>query len=624
MHRPIGPKSIVDVMRASLEGTDIFCQHREVQAEWLRLCVSATVVTSYNNRVYRIKQVHFDKDPSFVFEMWDKALGKNVPHSVAQYVETYYQRSVSCPYQPLLEAYPEHDTEQVFLLPEFCQPTGVTDEMRREKNPLSEVLKQIKVSAQERHNAVVNHAWEMRKNAEEALQAWGCDLKAKEPIVVEGRQLEPLQVAFTEKKVYAIDEGSFARSLRNGLQCAVTIDEWLLFYPQTDEPVLDIWLRSLRDVAKVAFGMQLSDPKKVCCTDQRNELQEKIAEHISASTQFMLLLIPNKDVRRVYQTFKESACCDFPCISQVVRSDTIRKRQSINSILHKVVQQVNAKFCGPLWHITAKDLEEEDFQHFRSKPFMIIGVDVYLTFEGSRWLGVSATLDKVYSQYYSMAAKLELGSGETWRTSLSSELQRLFRDALLSFAGCNDNILPETIVVYRTSVSEDEWPVVEATEVKAFNTVLERVKELRGTDAQGPSGQTYAPTLTFITIARKGHVRIFHPHPDMENIKNPEPGTVVDDPAICTGPVPNFYMVSQAIVKGSALPAHYSVLFNSAGLSLRLIQNLTNRLCLMYYNVPNAVRVPAPVLYATKVACFSGTVVKAAPHPRLERTLFFL
>ena len=250
MHRPAGSKSIVEVLKANLEGTDIFQQVPQMKSEWLRFCVSSTVVTSYNFRVYRIKHVHFDMTPMSSFDLRRKDTTQPIAITFAKYFELFYDKTVAFKNQPLLEAYPEKSSERVFLLPEFCCPTGVTDEMRKEKSPLSEVLKQIKVSPQERHNAIVNHAEEMRnqKQARDVLEAWGCRLG--KPLEVPARQLDPLQVAFTEKKIYCIEEGSFARSLRNGVQCAVQINEWLLLYPQTDEPVLEIWLRSLRDVSK--------------------------------------------------------------------------------------------------------------------------------------------------------------------------------------------------------------------------------------------------------------------------------------------------------------------------------------------------------------------------------------
>ena len=259
MYRPASSKSIVEVLKSNLEGTDIFQQVPQIKAEWLRLCVSSTVVTSYNFRVYRIKKVHFDMRPSSILKMREKGNTEKVETTFAQYLETFYGKSVTFKNQPLLEAHPEKSDEKVYLLPEFCCPTGVTAEMRKEKSTITEVLKQIKVSPQERHNAIVNQAKKMRnqKAAQDTLKAWGCELGS--PREVTARQLETLQVAFSDKKIYSIEEGSFARSLRNGLQCAAEINDWLLLYPQTDEPVLDVWLRSLQDASKDARQLFLVD-----------------------------------------------------------------------------------------------------------------------------------------------------------------------------------------------------------------------------------------------------------------------------------------------------------------------------------------------------------------------------
>ncbi|CAJ1450787.1 unnamed protein product [Effrenium voratum] len=259
MHRPVGRKTLVDVISANMEGTDIL-QHqadKEIEKEWLRCCVSATVVTSYNNRPYRIKKVHFDKNPSHVFQMYEREARQFIEMSLEKYVEVHYNRKIHMKRQPLLEAFPEKASETVLLLPELCLPTGVNEEIRRDKNPLGEALKQLKVSPQERFNTIVRHAAALHSDAADLCHSWGCSIQ-KLPLEVEARQLEPLQVAFHEKhdkKSYSVEDGNFSRWLRNGLLCPVTIDNWLLLYPHADEPVLEIWLRSLKDIAKVAFGM---------------------------------------------------------------------------------------------------------------------------------------------------------------------------------------------------------------------------------------------------------------------------------------------------------------------------------------------------------------------------------
>lgn len=625
VHRPLNQKSMIEVLKEICEGNEsevwAFQKDPDVAAEWMRFCENATVVTQYNARVYRIKAVHFDKTPADEFTMYQREAKQYAKITYLKYIEAFYGIPPKHSNQPLLEAFPEKETEKIFLLPELCVQTGITEEIRKEKNTMSEALKNIKAAPQERLNAIIAGATDMQKDtppSSTAVKAWGCSLNT-EPVEVNGRVLEPLQVAFQEKKVYPVEEGNFTKLLRNGLQCAVKVDDWILMYPATDESVLDIWLRSLRDIAQVAFGMQMADPKRIKLENQLDELDEALQREVHQnSTQLVLMLIPNKDSPKVYQRFKRKMIADLPCISQVVKSETIRKRQSIAAVLSKVVLQINAKFSGPLWNITiSKDLEQDMIQEsLKTTPFSIVGLDVYRNNMGERTLAMTATIDKSYSQYFSMSATLDK---EEWQSSLLHEIQNLFRHALLCFAGANGanhGILPDKIVVYRASVSSEDMDLVSA-EIQAMQEVLDvLVAKIFGRKPED------RPKITFIAIARRGNMRIFA-H-DEKGAKNPETGTVVDDPVLCASGIPSFYLISQAISKGSAIPSFYSVLLNENNFNMDVIQNLTYRLCLMFYNSASAVRVPAPVLYATKLAKMIGSVVQKAPHAALQRSLFYL
>lgn len=625
VHRPLSQKSMIEVLKEICEGNEsevwAFQKDPDVAAEWMRFCENATVVTQYNARVYRIKAVHFDKTPADEFTMYQREAKQYAKITYLKYIEAFYGIPPKHSNQPLLEAFPEKETEKVFLLPELCVQTGITEEIRKEKNTMSEALKNIKAAPQERLNAIIAGATDMQKDtppSSTAVKAWGCSLNT-EPVEVNGRVLEPLQVAFQEKKVYPVEEGNFTKLLRNGLQCAVKVDDWILLYPASDESVLDIWLRSLRDIAQVAFGMQMADPKRIKLENQLDELDEALQREVHQnSTQLVLMLIPNKDSPKVYQRFKRKMIADLPCISQVVKSETIRKRQSIAAVLSKVVLQINAKFSGPLWNITiSKDLEQDIIQEsLKTTPFSIVGLDVYRNNMGERTLAMTATIDKSYSQYFSMSATLDK---EEWQSSLLHEIQNLFRHALLCFAGANGanhGILPDKIVVYRASVSSEDMDLVSA-EIQAMQEVLDvLVVKIFGRKPED------RPKITFIAIARRGNMRIFA-H-DEKGAKNPETGTVVDDPVLCASGIPSFYLISQAISKGSAIPSFYSVLLNENNFNMDVIQNLTYRLCLMFFNSASAVRVPAPVLYATKLAKMIGSVVQKAPHAALQRSLFYL
>lgn len=129
---------------------------------------------------------------------------------------------------------------------------------------------------------------------------------------------------------------------------------------------------------------------------------------------------------------------------------------------------------------------------------------------------------------------------------------------------------------------------------------------------------------TYIAVAKQDDMRIFSLRPDVANIANPESGTVVDDPKICSSTFPSFYAINQSTTKGTAVPAHFSVLKKPENMSMDFIQSLTYRLSLLYYNSNAAIRLPAPLMYAHRLAKFAGTVLRREPSNDLRLTLYYL
>jgi len=623
MHRIVHKKNIFEEM-LEIHANDMKLSDSQVQEQWKTRCVPATVITFYNNRFYKVKAVRFDLTPESKFPYVQKEGGER---SVSQVTFTYfynaiYNREILRLEQPLLEAYAEKDGERVFLVPELCGLTGITEDIRRDRSSCSDALKQSKVSPQERYTTTCAIAEEIAAScvdgkAHKVMQEWKLELTAQ-PTEVQGRVFDLLEVCFGQKK-FTIEDGNFQRWMRNSLQCPTRLDDWLLIYPETDVSVLDVWLRSLKDIAQVAFSMKLADPTRVVCTDQLHDLEDELSRKVQPSTQLVLLLLPQKDSKAVYKVFKQALCLKYPCVSQVVRSETLRCRRNIACLISRIVIQINAKLCGALWHI---ELESPATAPWFTAPTMVIGVDVYRACNGVEYFSFVGSLNTHCTEYFSTGSPLEKGDE---RRCMSIKLQEALRDALLAFKRRNDEVIPEHFIIYRGSVTKEEWPVIRATEVEAINALF---KAVQVKDSIG----SYSPELTFVAVSKRVAARFFVPGgaQDQGLIRSPEAGTVIDDfmPATVQGPnhVPSFYMISQfSGNKGTAVPTQFTVLHHTAGtLLVDPLQNLTHRLSFLYFNHTGSVRYPAPLQYAKKLAHFIGTAVGSTPRKRLLNTFYYL
>ena len=86
----------------------------------------------------------------------------------------------------------------------------------------------------------------------------------------------------------------------------------------------------------------------------------------------------------------------------------------------------------------------------------------------------------------------------------------------------------------------------------------------------------------------------------------------------------NFFLVSQHVKSGTAKPSHYIVLHDENNLQPHQMQRLTYKFCHLYFNWAGTIRVPAPCMYAHKLAFLVGQYLKGPVHSTLEDKLYYL
>lgn len=118
--------------------------------------IGNVVMTHYNRKTYRVDDIDWDKNPKTEFEQDGEMV------SLAKYYETRYGLSVTDWEQPLLVSRPKaRDTHRgqqgpIWLIPEFCQMTGLSNEHRNNFQTMQALAVYTKQDPQRRVHNVCN------------------------------------------------------------------------------------------------------------------------------------------------------------------------------------------------------------------------------------------------------------------------------------------------------------------------------------------------------------------------------------------------------------------------------------------------------------------------------------
>lgn len=141
----------------------------------------------------------------------------------------------------------------------------------------------------------------------------------------------------------------------------------------------------------------------------------------------------------------------------------------------------------------------------------------------------------------------------------------------------------------------------------------------------GDFTMNYQPKILYILVNKNTTHRLFENGNGHGIYVNPGPGTVLD-----TGLVENsgdklfdFYLIPHKATIATARPVHYKVVWNSASMAKEAIENITYHLCYNYVNFAGSIKVPAPCMYAQKLANYAHDN-SVNPNPKLALNLHYL
>lgn len=155
---------------------------------------------------------------------------------------------------------------------------------------------------------------------------------------------------------------------------------------------------------------------------------------------------------------------------------------------------------------------------------------------------------------------------------------------------------PAHLIYYRDGVGEGMRGLIMSTEIKLFSDIL-KVKISSAHDF---------PRITLIVVNKRINQRFFNQElGENQRLTNVPSGTIVNKGLVQNGGKDypyDFFLVPQNTTQGCVTPTHFYVHYDSSKLPKEAVEKLTFALCHYYFNWAGPIKVPAPCMYAHKIA----------------------
>lgn len=374
--------------------------------------------------------------------------------SYAEYYKTRYNENVADANQPLLINKDRKTGNEVALIPELCQLTGLTDTMRADFRLMKDLAGIVHTNAERKVQECKNLFTTFDKNekCQEKQKAWHLKFH-DQPAELTGYKYDAgnlVMGANSNGAPNSFDIESNAREIDRKIQAKMftqpALKTWGIFHGDRDAQAANSF-KSTMKLCLDQVGYESSDPAvhQIKGGMQSAPWIKVLKEQLKEGVQMVVLIIPgNKGKSQLYDDLKRFLLTEYPIPSQVVLAKTISAGKNLRSIISKVLIQMCAKLGGIPWAV--------DNLPFMDKPTMICGMDVFhATSLGKQSvLALSASMNNSATTYWSTSV-VQDDIGQEASNSLCKGMQ----NACEAFKRANGTF-PAQIIFYRDGVGEGQ------------------------------------------------------------------------------------------------------------------------------------------------------------------------
>ncbi|KAM3443719.1 hypothetical protein NHJ13734_001721 [Beauveria thailandica] len=468
---------------------------------------------------------------------------------------------------------------------------------------------------------------------------------SKQLLAVHARVIQPPMIQYlTDKKAKKYVEP--AKASWNMIKCCVArsgrkIERWAYVQiacpwikPEQVDAMVVAWQNMGIDMDKrPCFGKKLAAP------DAIQSMDAVFKESKSKGVQLIIFILREKDSGPLYNRIKTLGDCVYgihtSCMVNTHLSDAkignfanlgIKVNLKFGGVNHKlrdeldILKKGNTMFVGyDVTHPTNMDIPKG-----ATGPPSLVGLVSSIDSELGQWPSVT----------WEQASKQEM---------LGAVLEQHFasRIDLWQKNDKNKGKPLKNIVIYRDGVSESQFATVLTDELPLIRTACKK------------KFGDKPPKLTIIVSVKRHQTRFYPAHEQhMTRSANIENGTVVDR-GVTQARYWDFYLTAHDVFKGTARPAHYTVLLDEVfrpeyGLqAANELQKLTHELCYLFGRATKAVSICPPAYYADIVcerarahrpeyavpddaasersgSSMHGPAVAREIHPNLRDTMYYI
>lgn len=461
--------------------------------------IGTTIITDYNNRAYRIDDVDWDSTPESTFQKKD-----GTQYSYMAYYRDKYKVNIQNRTQPMIVSRAKAReiragmSELVYLVPELCRLTGLTDEQRANFRFMQDFAKYTRLGPKERIDKLEGFSKRLLENPKAVTELRNWDFQLSNSLVTFAGRVLPSEFLYgaNKQKYNAGPQADWSRNVRSTKQFhSPDLKAWIIVCLNRNRNSAQ---RFADMISRAANGMNWNVSRPKICEIREdkpgvyvNELQQIYDRY---HPELIMCVVSNNKQDR-YASIKKLCCLDKPVPTQVIQARNLDSKSAM-SIATKVAIQMNCKVGGAPWYIEVPT----------QSSIMIVGYDAcHDPRQKSKSYGaVVTTYTNTYSHYF----------GTYTAHSKGEELSNDF--ALNIIKGCQvhkekSGNYPQKIIIYRDGVGEGNIAHVRDYEV---SHILKQLQKLYG-------GKPIE--LAFIVVTKRINTRLFADN------ANPPPGTVVDD-----------------------------------------------------------------------------------------------